>query len=334
MKKLIFYILTFLIIVGLILTNAVTDAPNAIATLVGTKVMTFRKAANLSSVCNFFGIIIMSLINISVANSISSMIDFSNKQEGMIVLMSGMIAVISFALMALKFGIPTSETHGLIAGITGAAIAISGLESINFEEWKNVIIGLGWSILGTLTIGTIIFKIFEKVIILSSNDYIKKWQIFGCMGMSFMHGAQDGQKFIGILIIFFSLINEIGMPEFINPFNNIGIIFFVAIIMSIGVSIGGRKIVENIGSQMVILDNKQALISDITTIFALFIASMVGLPVSTTHVKTVSIINVGKNEKSKIDKNKVFDICKTWIWNFPVSGIIGFGFAVIIKAII
>ena len=151
-------------IIILIFTNAITDAPNAIATLVGTKVMPFRKAANLSAIFNFIGIIVMSFINISVANCISSMVDLKDSENGMIVLLSGIISVILFALVAMKFGIPTSETHGLIAGLTGAAVAIYGWNSVSLYEWRNVLIGLGWSIVGTFVIGYLVTKIFKKII--------------------------------------------------------------------------------------------------------------------------------------------------------------------------
>ena len=173
----IIYILTFIIIIGLILTNAITDAPNAIATLVGTKVMSFKKAANLSAIFNFIGIVVMSFINISVANCISSMVDLSDNKNGIIVLISGMVSVILFALIAMKFGIPTSETHGLIAGLTGATVAIYGWSSVNFSEWKNVFIGLVWSIFGTFFIGYIISKVSEKIILFTKKNNIKKWQI-------------------------------------------------------------------------------------------------------------------------------------------------------------
>lgn len=329
----IIYIFAFITIIILIFTNAITDAPNAIATLVGTKVMSFRKAARLSAIFNFIGIIVMSFINISVANCISSMVDLRDNENGIIVLVSSMVAVIIFALVAMKFGIPTSETHGLIAGLTGSAVAIYGWKSVSLSEWINVIIGLFWSILGTLIVGYLVYKIFEKIFKMK-NENIEKWQIIGCCGMSFMHGAQDGQKFIGILIIFFSLIKNVAIPEIINPLDNVGIIVYTAFIMAMGVSIGGKKIVDNIGSEIVELDNKQALISDITTVITLFIASLTGIPVSTTHAKTMSIIAVGKNENTKIDKVKIFSICKAWFWNFPVSGGIGFILAIILKAII
>ncbi len=317
-------------IIILIFTNAITDAPNAIATLVGTKVMSFRKAAHLSAIFNFIGIVIMSFINISVANCISSMVNLSDGKNGMLVLLSGMVAVVLFAVVAMKFGIPTSETHGLIAGLTGAAVAIYGWNSVNLEEWKSVLIGLVWSIFGTLIIGYIISKISEKLIVFMQKNQIEKWQVIGCCGMSFMHGAQDGQKFIGILILFFSLVNHTPIPSVINPKNYIVIIVYTAFIMAMGVSIGGKKIVDNIGSQMVELDNKQALMSDITTVLTLFIASMTGMPVSTTHAKTMSIISIGKNKNTRIDQSKVFSIVKAWFWNFPISGGIGYILALIL----
>ena len=149
-----------------------------------------------------------------------------------------------------------------------------------------------------------------------------------------MHGAQDGQKFIGILIIFFSLVKNTTIPGVLVPSEYLTIILYTAFIMALGVSIGGKKIVDNIGSEMVELDNKQALMSDITTIITLFTASMTGIPVSTTHAKTVSIIAIGKNKNSRIDKSRVFDICKAWFLNFPISFGIGYALVILINFII
>lgn len=316
------YIGTLVTIILLILTNAITDAPNAICTLVGTKVMPFKKATHLSACFNVCGIITMSLFNISVANTISNMVDLNVGIFGIIALVSAMISVILFALVALIFGIPTSETHGLIAGITGSGIALYGLSSINFSEWKNVIIGLIWSIIGTYLIAILINKLFSRIPIKEQNT--KKAQIAGMCGMSFMHGAQDGQKFIGVLIIFTSILKEINVPTIINPFQYIPIILFTALLMFIGVSIGGKKIVENIGENLVELTPKQALLTDITTISSLFIASITGLPVSTTHAKTVSIIGIGKQENKKLNKSTIKNVLKAWIYTFPICFIFSY----------
>lgn len=112
-----------------------------------------------------------------------------------------------------------------------------------------------------------------------------------------MHGAQDGQKFIGILIIFVCLLKKVPVPATAIPTDFLIIIIFTAIIMAIGVSIGGRKIVENIGNDMVSLNIQEGLFSDIATVVTLFVASISRLPVSTTHAKTMSIIGVGKSNR-------------------------------------
>ncbi len=267
-------LIVLLIITILIFTNALTDAPNAIATLVGTKVMEFKKAAKLSAIFNLIGIIVMCFINFSVADCVSSMVNLNDGNSGYIVLISAIISVILFALVALIFGIPTSETHALVAGLTGSAIAIYGIEGVNFYEWKPVIIGLVWSILGTFLIGIFITKLMQNFIKKISEKNIKKAQIISTCGMSFMHGAQDGQKFIGILIIFICLLRNTEIPELAVPIDYLEVIIFCAIIMAIGCSIGGKKIVDNIGTDMATLNIQEGLLSDITTVTTLLIASL------------------------------------------------------------
>lgn len=267
-------IIILLVITILIFTNALTDAPNAIATLVGTKVMKFKKAAILSAVFNLIGIISMSFINFSVANCMSSMVNMNDGNTGYITLLSAIVSVIIFALIALMFGIPTSETHALVAGLTGSGIAIYGIKSVSFYEWKNVIIGLVWSIIGTYFITISITKTLKRHLVKVTDNKIKKAQILSTCGMSFMHGAQDGQKFIGLLIIFVCLLKKISIPIVVNPKDYLLIIIFTAFVMFIGCSIGGKKIVQNIGTDMATLNMQEGLLSDISTVVALLIASL------------------------------------------------------------
>lgn len=267
-------IIILLVITILIFTNALTDAPNAIATLVGTKVMKFKKAAILSAVFNLIGIISMSFINFSVANCMSSMVNMNDGNTGYITLLSAIVSVIIFALIALMFGIPTSETHALVAGLTGSGIAIYGIKSVSFYEWKNVIIGLVWSIIGTYFITISITKTLKRHLVNVTDNKIKKAQILSTCGMSFMHGAQDGQKFIGLLIIFVCLLKKISIPIVVNPKDYLLIIIFTAFVMFIGCSIGGKKIVQNIGTDMATLNIQEGLLSDISTVVALLIASL------------------------------------------------------------
>ena len=316
--------LAVIITVLLIFTNGMTDAPNAIATLIGSKVMSYKKASIISAIFNFIGIIIMSFVNISVADCISGMINVSDGINGILVLITAMLSVIIFALVAMQFGIPTSETHGLVAGLTGSAIAVYGINAVNGKQWISVAVGLVWSILGTFIL-SIIFGIINKKVLHNIKDKtIGKFQILGMCAMSFMRGAQDGQKFIGILIIYNYIVKGLAVPQYIVPMEHIYTIVFVAAVMFIGVSIGGKKIVENIGSNVTELSQKQALSSDITTSITLLLASLNGLPVSTTHVKTMSIIGVGVANKKSVSKKAAIDIIKAWILTFPVCIVLAY----------
>ena len=159
------------------------------------------------------------------------------------------------------------------------------------------------------------------------DKLVSDLQIVGMCAMSFMHGAQDGQKFIGILIIYNFIVKGLAIPDVIVPSEHIVTILFTAVVMFIGVSIGGEKIVQNIGSNMTALNNKQALCSDIATSATILVASLNGIPVSTTHVKTMSIIGVGKSEKQKVSKKSVLQIINAWVLTFPFCLIVSYFFA-------
>lgn len=316
--------LAVIITVLLIFTNGLTDAPNAIATIIGSKVMSFRKASIISAIFNFIGIVAMSFVNISVADCISTMVDVHGGLNGILVLITAMLSVIIFALVAMRFGIPTSETHGLVAGLTGSAIAVYGISSVNGSQWISVAIGLIWSIFGTFIIGFLIEKLLKRLLKNVQDTVVSKFQIFSMCAMSFMHGAQDGQKFIGILVIYTFIVKGLKVPEFIVPTDFAFIIMFVAFVMFVGVAIGGEKIAENIGNNVTSLTKKQALSSDIASSITLFLASLNGVPVSTSHVKTMAILGVGKSDKQTVGKKAVIGIIKAWILTFPVCLILSY----------
>ena len=316
--------LAVIITVLLIFTNGLTDAPNAIATIIGSKVMSFRKASIISAIFNFIGIVAMSFVNISVADCISTMVDVHGGLNGILVLITAMLSVIIFALVAMRFGIPTSETHGLVAGLTGSAIAVYGISSVNGSQWISVAIGLIWSIFGTFIIGFFIEKLLKRLLKNVQDTVVSKFQIFSMCAMSFMHGAQDGQKFIGILVIYTFIVKGLKVPEFIVPTDFAFIIMFVAFVMFVGVAIGGEKIAENIGNNVTSLTKKQALSSDIASSITLFLASLNGVPVSTSHVKTMAILGVGKSDKQTVGKKAVIGIIKAWILTFPVCLILSY----------
>lgn len=298
----------------LIFVNGFTDAPNAITTVVSTHVLTFKKAARLSAFFNLMGIIIMCLISFKVANGISQVVILQSGKVGLIALLSSILSCILFSGIASVFGIPTSETHGLIAGLTGSSIVIGNFKNVNLQEWLNVIGGLIWSVIGSFTIVKTTYYLLKNKLYQINSRKIQGYQKISAYGLSFMHGAQDGQKFIGLVILFLFIVKG-DYQISSNPIENIWIIIFVSIIMFFGVSVGGRKIVENVGNNTVELDNVKGIMSDLGTVISLFLASILGYPVSTTHVKTMSIISLAEEHSNKENISKIF---KAWIWTFPV----------------
>ena len=136
-----------ILVLGVILVNGWTDAPNAIATCVSTRAIEVRKAIIMAAVFNFLGVFVMTAINSKVAYTIYNMVDFGdNPKTALIALCAAMAAIVIWATAAWYFGIPTSESHALIAGISGAAIAIqNSFEGINGAEWIKVLWGIALS---------------------------------------------------------------------------------------------------------------------------------------------------------------------------------------------
>ena len=140
--------ITVLLTLGVIFVNGWTDAPNAIATCIATRCLKVRPAIMMSAVFNFLGVLVMTKINSAVASTISNMVDFGGEtNEALIALCAALFSIVVYSVAASVFGIPTSESHSLIAGLSGAAIAIhNGVGGINFAVWAKVLYGLGPSL--------------------------------------------------------------------------------------------------------------------------------------------------------------------------------------------
>ena len=198
---------------GVIFVNGWTDAPNAIATCVVTRCMSPRAAILMAAVFNFLGVLLMSMINATVAETITQMVDFgTNSHEAIVALSAALFAIVVWAVLAWCFGIPTSESHALIAGLTGGAIALhGGLSGVNGAEWVKVLYGLVISVVLGFGLGWVMCKIvvllFRRADRRRTEPVFRAAQIFGAAAMSFMHGAQDGQKFMGVILLSLFLIN-------------------------------------------------------------------------------------------------------------------------------
>jgi PiT family inorganic phosphate transporter len=164
---------------------------------------------------------------------------------------------------------------------------------------------------------------FRKKDRLKSLAGFKKAQIFGGAFMAFMHGAQDGQKFMGIFLLgIFLSRGETGASGFSIP---IWLMAICSIVMGLGTSIGGYRIIKSVGMDMVKLKTYQGFAADVAAAGCLLLSSATGVPVSTTHTKTTAIMGVGASKRlSAVNWAVVRDMVLAWILTFPGCGLLGF----------
>ncbi len=314
---------------GVILVNGWTDAPNAIATCVVTRCMPPKAAILMAAVFNFLGVFVMTMLNATVAETITKMVDFGTDPDlAIIALSAALFAIVLWATLAWVFGIPTSESHALIAGLTGSAIALNNsLQGVNPDEWVKVLYGIGISValgfgLGWITckIVTVLFRNANRP---KTEPFFRGAQIAGAAYSAFMHGAQDGQKFMGIIILCLYMSNGEPLPSDMQPAG--WIMILCSVIMAMGTAMGGKKIIKSVGMDMVKLEKYQGFSADLAASTSLLICSLLSLPVSTTHAKTTSIMGVGAVKRvSAINFGVVKEMVLTWVLTFPGCGLIGF----------
>ena len=322
--------LIILLCLGATVVNGATDAPNAIATVVGTRAMGPTAAIVMAAVCNFIGLVLITAVSTAVASTIFGMVDFGgDNHAALVALAAAMVAIIVWGVVAWAFGIPTSQSHSLIAGITGAAIALQGgLGGINAEQWVKVLYGLVISTclgFGTGWLFTrLIKKLCERMRRSAVNSFFKWAQILAGAGVAVLHGAQDGQKFLsltmlGVMLGVYGTAEMSGFP--------LWMVVLVSLTMSLGTAVGGRKIIKSVGMSMVKMEQYQGFAACLSACFCIGLATFTGMPVSTTHTKTTAIMGVGAEKRLRVVKwNLAGSMVLTWILTFPGCGLLAFVF--------
>lgn len=306
--------LTVLLTLAVLLVNGWTDAPNAIAAAVVTGALPFRPAVGLAALCNLLGVLCVTAVNTSVAETIYSIASFGGgPRAALAALCAAMASIVLWAAAAWWFGIPTSESHGLAAAVTGAALALPG-GMVHAGPWLKILVGLVLS----MGLGWFLGRLWALLLDLlrPSPTLCRRGQVGGAAAMAFLHGAQDGQKCLGILLLGLSL-SAGGPADFTVP---TGLSLLCAGVMAAGTALGGRKIIDTVGREMVCLAPRQGLAADLGGGACLLLCTLLGLPVSTTHAKTAAILGAG----SKANRRIAGQIALTWLFTFPGCGALGF----------
>ncbi len=316
---------TVIIVLAVAFVNGWTDAPNAIASSVSTRSISMKKAVLLAAFSDFLGAVIIGTVNSNVTETLINIADFGTEEKTALLSVSAaMTSVVLWAVFAWYFGIPTSESHALIAGLSGASVAVNnGFEGIKPVEWSKVFYGLIVSVLVGFLLGYVLSKItvrlFKNKERIKADNFFSKSQIVSSVFMSFMHGAQDAQKFVGVLL----LIAKTSL-NYENRKTHLPLLVFCSAIIAAGTATGGERIIKSVGMDMLKLRKDQGFSADLSGAICLLVSTLLGFPVSTTHTKTSAVLGTGVAKSIKSVNWKVAgEMIAAWLLTFPGCGLLG-----------
>jgi len=311
-------------------TNGFHDASNMIATVVASRAMTPIQAVILVGAFHFIGPV---LGGTAVANTIGKFIDVSTLDSfaSMTIILCGLTGAIGWNLLTWWFGIPSSSSHALVGGLIGAVVIAAGPGYVvwGFSQIANGHLTGVTKVLLSLIISPIIgfwagFGIHRMMGFLLQgarpilNRYLRQFQWFSSAVLSFSHGANDAQKSMGIITMVLLL------GGFIEEFRvQLWVILACAAMITLGTITGGWRIVRTVGFGIYKVRPLHAVDAQLTSGAVIFAASMVGAPVSTTHVVSSSIMGIGASERPKAVRwNTAKEIVSTWIVTIPGSALL------------
>lgn len=295
-----------------------TDAANAIATSVGSRSLSPTTAVVMAGILETIGALTGTAVALTIGKGIvdTNLINLAT-------VAAAILGTMTWSLLTYSFGIPVSETHGLIGGIIGAALAVAGKEVIVWSGLTKTLLAIIISpiagFFGGLILMAIIFRVYKNANAKKAKKFFKNMQRLSSAFMAFSHGRNDAQKPMGILVMILAV--YYGTQATSVP---IWIILSVSLVAGIGVAYGGWRIIKTLGMKITALTPEQGFAAETAAAEVLQIASLTGVPVSTTHTITSSIIGAGvaKNFRS-VRWGIALDIIISWILTLPAT--IAFG---------
>jgi len=297
--------------------NGFTDAPNAIATVVSTRVLRPHQAVVMAVVLNIIG----ALCGTAVAATIGKGI-VNAESVNPLTIAAAMIGIVIWSTLAWAYGLPTSESHALVAGLAGAALATAGPSALLWVGWQKVLIGLGFSTLLGFVGGVGIMTALCWLLFHRPRHWVGKvfgrLQILSSAFMAFGHGSNDAQKFMGVFAL--ALVLAGVFPKFHIP---VWVIFVCALTMGIGTAFGGWRIIRTMGMRLTRLQPVHGFAAETSAALVITAASLFGIPLSTTHTINTTIMGVGATRRlSAVRWGVGSGIVAAWVLTFPVCGLI------------
>jgi inorganic phosphate transporter, PiT family len=314
-------ILVLVVVLALLFdfSNGWHDSANAIATVVSTHVLSPGQAVMLAAVLNVAGAF--------MSTAVAKMIGGGIVEPTLInqyTVISALLGAISWNLFTLMLGLPTSSSHALIGGIIGAALAQSGWTSIKLSGLRAVLEALLFSplmgfILGYLFILAIYWAFFNVARGLANRTF-RRLQLLSASLMAFSHGANDAQKAMGIVTL--ALVSAGQLDRMVVP---TWVIFACALSMGLGTAAGGWRIIRTLGMRIIKMEPVHGFAAETSAALILLGTAHFGMPVSTTHTITSSIMGVGAVTRlSAVKWGVSLRIIYAWIFTLPGAGSVAY----------
>jgi inorganic phosphate transporter, PiT family len=310
--------------------NGFNDTANAIATCVSTRALSIRSAVIMAAVLNFIG----ALVSTKVAATIGKGIVDPNSITQFVIL-AGVSGSIIWGLITYYFAIPSSSSHAIIGGLIGAVVAHShNFASLHWVGIRKIILSLVISPILGLIVGfffmVALLWIFRNQSPFSVNKGFRKLQIVSAAFMAFAHGTADAQKAMGVITI--ALISYGSLHSFHVPWL---VMASCATAMSLGTAMGGWRIIKTVGKDFVKLQPIHGFCVQTSAAFIIICASALGLPTSTTHVITSSILGIGLSKRlSAINWKIATSMLYAWVLTIPAAGFLSFLIFSLLKAFV
>ncbi|MEN1968665.1 inorganic phosphate transporter [Lentibacillus sp. N15] len=300
--------------------NGFHDTANAIATSVSTKALTPRRAITLAAIMNFVGALTFTGVAQTITSGITNPFDLDN---GMTVILSALIAAIIWNLLTWYLGIPSSSSHAIIGAITGAVIVSAGFHSIHYHGFISILEGLLFSPLIAFVVGFIIYGIIKLIFknsnLAKTNKRFRLVQVLTAAVQSFAHGTNDAQKSMGIItmaLIVGGMHTSMDIPFWVQA--------SCATAMALGTSVGGWRIIKTVGGKIMKIRPVNGVAADLTGAAVIFGATLIHLPVSTTHVISSGILGVGASHRVKgVNWGVAKRMVVTWVITLPITAALG-----------
>lgn len=321
-------ILTIVLALGFDIMNGFHDAANSIATIVSTRVLTPRAAILWAAFFNFAAMFIFAP---KVADTIAKIVKIeAHDQVYILIIVCGLLGAILWDFLTWWYGLPTSSSHALIGGLSGAALTYGGTDSLRWDLlWTTsqfivlaplIGFGLGFSLVVSL------YWLLRHWSPLQIDHVFRKGQLLSAACYSIGHGANDAQKTMGVIFALL-IANGVLQPQTelsIFDLKTVWIILACHLAMSVGTALGGWRIIKTMGMKITKIKPVGGFCAESAGALTLFLATHTGIPVSTTHTITGSIIGVGSatNKLSSIKWGVAFRIFWAWILTIPGAGII------------